>query len=114
VLGLLSFLRLLFPSGQLVSARWRPVAWAAAAGTVLLGLWAAFAPEPLDGAGLERLTNPLGIHGAEAIFKVLQAAAAVLLGRHAPSSSRTKSLGPDENGGLPAIFHGPLTPNGDR
>jgi len=55
------------------------VGWAAAAGTVLLGLWAAFAPEPLEGAGLERLTNPLGIHGAETIFKVLQAAAAVLL-----------------------------------
>ncbi len=53
--------------------------WAAAAGTVLLGLWAAFAPEPLEGAGLERLTNPLGIQGAETIFKVLQAAAAVLL-----------------------------------
>src|SRR6266511_1450742 len=79
VLGLLSFLLLLAPSGRLVSARWRPVAWAAAAGTVLLGLWAAFAPEPLEGAGLERLTNPLGIHGAETIFKVLQAAAAVLL-----------------------------------
>jgi len=55
------------------------VGWAAAAGTVLLGLWAAFAPEPLEGAGLERLTNPLGIQGAETIFKVLQAAAAVLL-----------------------------------
>jgi hypothetical protein len=79
VLGLLSFLLLLFPSGQLVSARWRPVAWAAAAGTVLLGLWAALAPRPLEGAGLERLTNPLGIHGAETIFRVLQAAAAVLL-----------------------------------
>jgi hypothetical protein len=79
VLGLLSFLLLLFPTGRLVSARWRPVAWAAAAGTVLLGLWAAFAPEPLEGAGLEGLTNPLGIRGAEAIFRVLQAAAAVLL-----------------------------------
>jgi MFS family permease len=79
VLGLLSFLLLLFPSGHLVSARWRPVAWAAAAGTVLLALWAAFAPRPLEGAGLERLTNPLGIHGWETIFKVLQAAAAVLL-----------------------------------
>lgn len=53
--------------------------WAAAAGAVLLGLWAAFAPRPLEGAGLERLTNPLGIHGAEALFNVLQAAAAVLI-----------------------------------
>jgi hypothetical protein len=79
VLGLLSLLLLLFPTGRLVSARWQPVAWAAAAGTVLLGLWAAFAPEPLEGAGLGRLTNPLGIRGAEAIFRVLEAAAAVLL-----------------------------------
>jgi len=79
VLGLLSFLLLLFPDGRLVSGRWRPVAWAAAAGTVLLGVWAAFAPQPLEGAGLERLTNPLGVRGAEAIFRMLQAAAAVLL-----------------------------------
>jgi hypothetical protein len=79
VLGLLSLLLLLFPTGRLVSARWRPVAWAAAAGTVLLGLWAAFAPEPLEGAGLAGLTNPLGIRGAEGIFRVLEAAAAVLL-----------------------------------
>jgi hypothetical protein len=54
VLGLLSFLLLLFPTGQLVSARWRPVAWAAAAGTVLLGLWAALAQRPLEGPALSR------------------------------------------------------------
>jgi hypothetical protein len=42
-------------------------------------VWAAFAPQPLEGAGLERLTNPLGVRGAEAIFRMLQAAAAVLL-----------------------------------
>jgi hypothetical protein len=79
VLGLLALLLLVFPSGRLVSARWRPVAWAAAVATALYGLWAAFAPRPLEAAGLERLTNPLGIRGAQAIFQVLQAAAAVLL-----------------------------------
>jgi hypothetical protein len=79
VLGLLSVLLLLFPSGRLLSARWRPVAWAAAAGTALFALWAAFAPHPLEGAGLAQLTNPLGIQGFEAIFQVLQAAGAVLL-----------------------------------
>jgi hypothetical protein len=44
---------------------------------------------------------------------VLQAAAAVVL-RPARTKLIAHPLGPDENGGLPAIFHGPLTPNGDR
>jgi hypothetical protein len=43
---------LLCPSGRLVSARWRPVAWAAATGTALFALWAALAPCPLEGPAL--------------------------------------------------------------
>jgi hypothetical protein len=78
VLGLLSFVLLLFPSGHLASTRWRPVAWAAAAATACLGLSAAFRPRPLEGFGLQGLTNPLGIQAAEALLKVLEAAVVVI------------------------------------
>jgi hypothetical protein len=74
VLGLLSFVLLLFPSGHLASNRWRPVAWVAAGATACLGLSAAFKPQPLAGKGLERLTNPLGLQSAEAILKALEMA----------------------------------------
>jgi hypothetical protein len=78
VLGLLSFVLLLFPSGHLASPRWRPVAWIGAAATACLGLSAAFRLRPLAGKGLEGLTNPLGIQGAEAIFKALETAVVVI------------------------------------
>jgi hypothetical protein len=78
VLGLISFLLLLFPTGHLSSPRWRPLAWIAAAGTACLWLWAAFAPRELEGIGLEGLVNPLAIHGAEAIFTVIQAIASAI------------------------------------
>jgi len=70
-LGLITLLVLLFPSGRLLSRRWRLVAWAVAAATAVSWLWAAFAPRPLEGAGLGRLANPLGVTGAEAAFEVL-------------------------------------------
>jgi hypothetical protein len=78
VLGLISFLLLLFPSGHLVSPRWRPVAWIAGAATACLWLWAAFEPRELEGVGLEGLANPLAIHGAEVVFTVIGAAASAI------------------------------------
>jgi hypothetical protein len=69
---ILVFLPLLFPNGQLVSQRWRPVAWAAAALLVPVWIWAAFSPGPLQGTGIATVPNPLGIQGAEADFKLLQ------------------------------------------
>jgi MFS family permease len=78
VLGLLSFVLLLFPSGQLASRRWRPVAWVAAAATAAIGLSAAFEPRPLEGLGSAEVINPLGIQGAEAVFEVLGTVVAAL------------------------------------
>ena len=70
-LGAISFLLLVFPTGRLVSPRWRPVAWALVGDIAALWVWAAFAPRPLETIGLERLTNPLGLQQAEAAFKLL-------------------------------------------
>ena len=48
-LGLMAiFLLLLFPTGQLPSRRWRPVAWAAGATITGMTLVAAVAPVPPD------------------------------------------------------------------
>ena len=71
MLGLLSFVLLLFPSGQLISRRWRPVAWVASAATAAIGLSAAFEPRPLEVGALREVINPLGIQGAETVFEVL-------------------------------------------
>ena len=69
-LGVVVFLPLLFPSGQLPSARWRPFAWfsvlLAAAGTIM----AAFSPGP--GVGLS-IRNPLGIESLPDLNEQLQA-----------------------------------------
>jgi hypothetical protein len=69
-LGVIVFLPLLFPSGQLPSARWRPFAWfsvlLAAAGTIM----AAFSPGP--GVGLS-IRNPLGIESLPDLNEQLQA-----------------------------------------
>jgi MFS family permease len=80
-LGLiLVFLPLLFPNGQLVSRRWRPVAWTVAAWLVLIWVGVAFSPGPLEGVNDTTVPNPLGIEGAEATFKLLETIAAPGLG----------------------------------
>jgi hypothetical protein len=53
-----SFLPLYFPDGQLVSRRWRPVAWLAVFATVFLTTFAAVRPGSDETQGIP---NPLGI-----------------------------------------------------
>ena len=60
-LGLCVFVVLLFPSGQLPSRRWRPVAWAAAAGLAGWVLGNAFAPTILSAD--TSMPNPVGAPG---------------------------------------------------
>jgi hypothetical protein len=77
---ILVFVPLLFPNGHLVSPRWRPVAWTAAAWLTLIWVGAAFSPGPLEGAGAKTVPNPLGIEGAEAAFNLLETIGGLGLG----------------------------------
>jgi|SRR5579863_4004956 len=76
-LGLSVVVLLLFPTGALPSRRWRPVAWAAAAGLAGWALGNAFAPGMLtDGSA----PNPVGVpRPAGDIFTVMAIAGAVLI-----------------------------------
>jgi hypothetical protein len=74
LLGLLPFLVLLFPTGRLLSPRWRPVAWALG---LVLGLYLTarlFTPGPI---GSELPDNPLGIESADGLLQLIQAMAGV-------------------------------------
>src|SRR5215218_8112768 len=64
LLGLLPFLVLLFPTGRLLSSRWRPVAWALG---LVLGLYLIarlLTPGPIDLGLHGNPDNPLGVESA--------------------------------------------------
>jgi hypothetical protein len=74
LLGLLSFLILLFPTGRLLSPRWRPVAWILG---LVVGLYLTarlLTPGPVS-PGLP--ANPLGVNSAEGLLELVQAIADV-------------------------------------
>ena len=70
-LGLVVFLGLLFPTGRLLSRRWRPFAWLSALFVAVGTVTAAFSPGPI--LGLVSIYNPLGIEGLPNVYEQLQA-----------------------------------------
>ena len=59
-----TFMPLVFPTGHLPSARWRPFAWLAVGTMVALTLIIAFMPGRLPNPGFESVTNPFGLRGS--------------------------------------------------
>jgi signal transduction histidine kinase len=77
-LGLTVFILLLFPTGHLPSPRWRPVAWAAAAGLAAWVLGNAFAPRIITDN--TPTPNPIGVASpAGNVFFVLAIGGLVLI-----------------------------------
>jgi hypothetical protein len=79
LLGLLPFLVLLFPTGRLLSPRWRPVAWALG---LVLGLYLTarlLTPGPIDLGLHGNPDNPLGIESAEGLLQLVQRLAGVVV-----------------------------------
>ena len=74
---LVVFLLLLFPTGRLLSPRWRPVARFATAVYIINVVGRAFAPGPIDPQWFGPLPNPLGV---EALVDLAPAAQAVATG----------------------------------
>jgi hypothetical protein len=77
LLGLLPFLVLLFPTGRLLSRRWRPVAWALG---LVLGLYLTarlLTPGPIDPGLAGNPQNPLGVESAEGFLRLVQTLAGV-------------------------------------
>jgi signal transduction histidine kinase len=76
-LGLAVFVVLLFPTGHLPSRRWRPVAWAGAAGLAAWVLGNAFAPRIISDD--TPTPNPIGVPSpAGNVFPILAVGGAVL------------------------------------
>jgi hypothetical protein len=75
--ALLALLLLLFPTGQLPSPRWRPVAWAAGAVLVLAAFSGPFLPRPPAAPDLP--ANPIAIPALAGLLRVAYAAAGFVL-----------------------------------
>ena len=73
-----TFVPLLFPTGRLLSARWRPVAWLAAAVLVLAMVALAITPGPVD-EEIPSITNPMGIESAGGVLDLLESVVMPLL-----------------------------------
>jgi hypothetical protein len=65
------FLILLFPTGRLLSPRWRPVAWIAGAAVVVWVVSLALIPGPIE--NFPSVQNPFGIEAAAAVLGLLEA-----------------------------------------
>ena len=77
LLGLLPFLVLVFPTGQLLSRRWRPVAWTLG---LVLGLYLTaglLTPGPIPLGLPDNPDNPLGVEAAEGLLRLVQTMAGV-------------------------------------
>src|SRR6185369_8198290 len=74
----ITFTLLLFPDGKVLSAHWRPVAWAAGLGIAAYTFSMAFYPGSLEEMAIPA-SNPYGIPGSVALMKVLMTMAAPFL-----------------------------------
>jgi len=77
-LGLIVFLCLLFPNGQLPSSRWRWFARLSALLTMVGAVLAAFSPGQIV-LGLPAIRNPLGIEGLPNAYKPVQVLMLILI-----------------------------------
>ena len=72
---LVIFIPLLYPTGHLLSPRWRFAVWCAFAFILLAGISNALFPGPLYGQG--RLRNPLGLEGSAKLLNGLRGASLI-------------------------------------
>jgi two-component system NarL family sensor kinase len=75
----ITFPLLLFPHGKLLSARWRPIAWAAGLSIAAYTFGMAFHPGPLEGLTSFWEVNTFGIPGGAEVMNALMIVAAPLL-----------------------------------